>query len=288
MTYTAGTSEIHKGSHAGGDRAGGDHSSVRGSRPNRCRRRRLTVTDVSQDLLAAVERKDGAGAGELLAHGADANAKDDAGRTALMHATLLGDVQMMETLIAAGADVDTAASLGETALMLAAISSKQTVPALIAHKADVNAQDREGKSVLMWAVDPQFHRQRSSSPEVIRALLAAGCDANARDKNGRTALMWALTGAPANELNPAALQALVDGGADVNGRNAKGMTPLMVFLERTEGVGPSADQAADIVKQLIDERADVNAADESGKTVLAYAKGKEKLRRLLTKAGAEK
>ena len=80
----------------------------------------------------------------------------------------------------------------------------------------------------------------------------------------------------------------MDGGADVNGRNTKGMTPLMVFLERTEGVGPSADQAPDIVRLLIDKGADVNAADESGKTVLMCAKGKERLRRLLKNAGAEK
>ena len=151
------------------------------------------MTDVRQDLFAAIDGKDGAAVGKLLASGADADARDEAGRTALMDATLLGDLEMIETLITAGADVNAAAALGETALMLATISFNQTVPVLIAHKADVNAQDRDGKTVLMWAVDAQFHRQRSSSPEVVRALLAAGCDANAGESNGRTALMWGLT-----------------------------------------------------------------------------------------------
>jgi ankyrin repeat protein len=165
---------------------------------------------------------------------------------------------------------------------------KQTVPVLIAHHADVNAQDKDGKSVLMWAVDGQFHRQRSSSPEVVGALLAAGCNANAKDNHGQVALMWGLRGAEAFELNRAVLATLLDGGADVNARNNRGMTPLMVFLEVTESVGPSVDDAREIVKLLIAKRADVNAVDGSGKTVLAWAAGKEKLRRLLKKAGAEK
>jgi hypothetical protein len=39
---------------------------------------------------------------------------------------------------------------------------------------------------------------------------------------------------------------------------------------------------------LIAKGADVNTVDGSGKTVLAWAAGQEKLRRLLKKAGAEK
>lgn len=249
--------------------------------------RRGAVADIIQDLLKAVDARDAATVSKLLARGADANTKNGAGRTALMHATLQGDVPTMEALVAGGADVNTRAALGETALMLAAISIKQTVPVLIAHHADVNAQDKDGKSVLMWAVDAQFHRQRSSSPEVVGALLAAGCNPNAQDNHGQVALMWGLRGAEAFELNRAVLAVLLDGGADVNARNNRGMTPLMVFLEVTESVGPSVDEAGEIVKLLIAKRADVNAVDGSGKTVLAWAAGKEKLRRLLKKAGAK-
>jgi ankyrin repeat protein len=117
------------------------------------------------------------------------------------------------------------------ALMLAAISPKETVPVLIAHHADVNAQDKDGKSVLMWAVDAQFHPDGNSSPEVVGALLAAGCDANAKDNHGQVALMRGLKGAANWSLNPAVLATLLDGGADANARNTRGMTPLMVLLE---------------------------------------------------------
>jgi ankyrin repeat protein len=246
------------------------------------------VTDLNQDLLSAIDGRDATAVRDLLAKGADANAQDQAGRTALMHATLQGDTDTMQTLIAAGADSNAEANLGETALVLAAISfSERTLPVLIGHGGDVNAQDSNSKSVLMWAVDPQFHRGATSNPDVVRSLLAAGADQDVADNRGRTALMWALTASEERDLSLPVIEVLLDGGANVHARENRGMTPLMMLIERCKGAELASGKAAAAVNLLIGKGSDVNAVDKSGKTVLMWAKGKETMRRLLKQAGAK-
>ncbi|HZW07235.1 MAG TPA: ankyrin repeat domain-containing protein, partial [Phycisphaerales bacterium] len=59
----------------------------------------------------------------------------------------------------------------------------EAVKSLIEHKADVNAKDRSGSPVLLWAVD---------SPEMAKLLLDAGANPNATDNEGRSMLEAAL------------------------------------------------------------------------------------------------
>jgi ankyrin repeat protein len=56
---------------------------------------------------------------ELLAHGADVNAKLDSGSTALMMAAQHGNRKVVQILLDAGADVKAAAKDGQTALSIA-------------------------------------------------------------------------------------------------------------------------------------------------------------------------
>src|ERR1700730_10299053 len=66
----------------------------------------VAVAGPSEDMIAAASRGDRAAVQALLAKGADVNAKDNGGRTALMMATVTGHPDVVQTLLAMGAEVN--------------------------------------------------------------------------------------------------------------------------------------------------------------------------------------
>ena len=68
-------------------------------------------------LLEAVRRGDSRAVAAQLKAGADPNARDDIGATALMHAAAFASTDCMRILLDAGADLDASSSGGATALM---------------------------------------------------------------------------------------------------------------------------------------------------------------------------
>ena len=92
-------------------------------------------------------------------------------------------VEDVEVEIANGADVNAKNHYGWTALMIAVVNNQnpEIVKALIYAGADVNAKNKNG-TVLMNAV------LLNENPEVIKALIDAGADVNAKNKEGNTAL----------------------------------------------------------------------------------------------------
>src|SRR6516164_4479656 len=77
-------------------------------------------TDIDARLLAAIHKGDTAAVKSLLQQGASANARDNAGTTALMSAVLNGDVDLLDALVKHGADVNAKNKAGATALMWSA------------------------------------------------------------------------------------------------------------------------------------------------------------------------
>jgi ankyrin repeat protein len=77
----------------------------------------------------------------------------------------------------------------------------------------------------MWLVDLQFHRG-GVPVAAIKPLVQAGAAPNAQDKFGRTALMWAVKGDLSSSVRPGVLKELVDNGADVNRHDDRGETAL--------------------------------------------------------------
>src|SRR5262245_30413706 len=74
----------------------------------------------SSDLLVAIRNGDHSRVQKLLGAGADVNAVDSDGTTALMHSVIESDVKMMKLLIDNGANVNAKNASDSTALMYAA------------------------------------------------------------------------------------------------------------------------------------------------------------------------
>ena len=119
---------------------------------------------------------------DLLAKGANVNAKDDKGRTALLWVAPARDnPEMAKLLIAKGADCNAKDNDGETALMIAASQSNPGIlTALIEAGAEVNAQNNAGGTALMAAAF------RANLDE-IKILLSKDADLKLKDKKDRTA-----------------------------------------------------------------------------------------------------
>jgi ankyrin repeat protein len=122
---------------------------------------------------------------QLLAAGADVNAKDRDGRAPLYQAcrVMMGQ-RSIEMLLAAGADVDARDKAGKTPLYAAAESGagQDVIKQLLAHNASPNMADNEGYTSLHAAC------MGNGQPEIIRLLVGGGAKVDAKDHEGWTPL----------------------------------------------------------------------------------------------------
>jgi ankyrin repeat protein len=194
----------------------------------------------------AVERGDVSSVGRLLDAGADPKRANVFGGAPLATACVAGSADIVERLLDAGADPNTIQRGGETALMLAARTGRvEPVRALLERGAVVDARERRGQTSLMWAA-------AEGHAEVVRALLEAGADHAARLDSGFTPLLFAVRGG-----HTAVVEALLAAGADVNqaprprrggpGGLGRGMSPLIMAVENGhfELAGRLLDAGAD-------------------------------------------
>ncbi len=91
---------------------------------------------------------------------------------------------------------------------------------LLQNKVDINAQDKEGKTALMFAVTKRC-------PSAVEFLLKNGADINIQDNAGNTALMYAVSG----DFMYDYLNYLFEYHADINLKNKNGLTALFVLEE---------------------------------------------------------
>jgi len=91
----------------------------------------------------------------------------------------------------------------------------------LAHGARVNAQDKTGKTALLWAVRSQRHA-------VVSHLLARGANPNLADNSEVTPLFWAVR-MRRNEL----VAQLLSKGADIGHKDKRGRTALDYSKDET-------------------------------------------------------
>lgn len=187
----------------------------------------------------AAERRDRAGVRTLLQTGADVNAAQVDGTTALHWAAYHDDAEALGLLVRARANVNAMNRYGVPPLALASTNGNAaTVTLLLEAGADANATMKGGETVLMLAA-------RSGSAAAVKALLVRGARTDARERRGQTALMWA-----AAEGHAAVVGALVEAGADMKATADSGATPF--FFAVREG-------HLDVVRAFLAAGIDVNA-----------------------------
>ena len=113
----------------------------------------------------------------LINAGADTNARDEDGNTALHLAVGNGHAQAVTALLNAGADTNARDKDGNTALHLAVGNGHaQAVTALLNADADPDARTKKGLTPLHFAAE------HNDNPALVTALLKAKADANAQDE----------------------------------------------------------------------------------------------------------
>lgn len=204
-------------------------------------------------LILAARYNDGLVVRRLLELGAEVNAVDRSGYTALMYAS------------------------GAAARVMHVRRSRPShgkVLTLIEYGADVNAQHRYGNTALMYAAE-------TGQIESVKTLIKHGADVNASASTGSTALHKSVYGRKLEMVI-----ALINAGADVNAKNNAGRTPLMIAS------AARYDEHVYIIHVLLDAGADPNAIYGDGRSVLTMAREKARkqylpdVERILLAAGA--
>lgn len=258
----------------------------------------------------------------LIAAGADVNAKNEYGRTALFQAACKKDRgKIAYLLVKAGADVNTVNG-GRSALSMAASYSHIGVmKALVKGKVDIDKPD-DGLTPLFYAI--RDNREKSvrfllkhgadiknckklmsiaHSVEVANALLKAGADIN--EDNGAPLTNSIYYGHPelfefliksGAKKTPEILAECLNSAIHSNNPNTVSLVLQyeadVNFADKNTGNTPLMDGVkkgnAKIVKILLEAGADVDAKNKNGETALSLAekltKNKEEIIKLLSEA----
>src|SRR5580765_1570950 len=212
----------------------------------------------------------------LLKAGANPNAVLPEGETILMTAARTGQPDLLKVLLDGGAELNVREKwYGETALIWAAAENHPAAVRLLLDRgADVNQASapltfprrRNGQSLLpLGSWTPLMYAARENALDAGRVLAAARADLNVTDPDGATALVIAIINA-----NYEFAAFLIDAGADPNVVDKEaGMGPLYAAIDMHRlAVGhgrpnprPAGTlESVDIVRRLLDHKADPNAA----------------------------
>jgi len=272
------------------------------------------LSEADKALIQAAQKGDIETVKQHLDAGADVNAKDEQGRTAIYMAAKTRKVkkEITELLIANNADVNVKVTnrikSDNGATPLHFVKNKEVAELLIEKGADVNVKAVDGATPLHLVVNK----------EVAELLIEKGADVNVRDRKGRTPLDFAVTGkrAETEELirknggergeykmpiyqaasigDLETVEKLLESGTDVNQKNRQGYTPLMAagtkeIAEFLISKGASVNESTifgtalheavnsrryEVAKVLLENGASVNAKTNVGKTPLDRATGK--------------
>ena len=222
-------------------------------------------------LIEASQQPDSTQALTLIAQGADVNATEPDGTTALMWAAHRGDLPLVQGLLKAHAKVQLSNAYGANAMLQAAqFGDVRILEALLKAGANVDSPNPDGETALMLVA-------RTGNVPAAQLLLSHGAQVNARENfRGQTALIWA-----AAQSQPQMVQLLIRAHADVNARSLINTNRRQVTGEPRAQARPPGGMTPLLyaarqgclacVKSLAEGHADLNLADPEGVTPLIIA-----------------
>ncbi|KAL0719936.1 hypothetical protein Bca4012_069260 [Brassica carinata] len=155
----------------------------------------------------------------LLDHGADPNIASELGATALHHAAGTGEIELLKELLSRGVPVDSQSESGTPLIWAAGHDQKDAVEVLLEHNANPNAETEDNVTPLLSAV-------AAGSVTCLELLIKAGAKANVF-AGGATPLHIA---ADIGDLE--LINCLLKAGADPNQKDEEGNRPLEVAALR--------------------------------------------------------
>lgn len=179
--------------------------------------------------------------------------------SSILHAACLNcDVDRVRALLDEGVGVDALDLQGNSPLMVVLMSRGKRVDdvvrLLMESGASLEARDPNGRTPLHHAAELGL----AIDSAILPLMLSKGANPNARENHGWTPLHLACHQA-SSSLN--ALH-LLDAGADLEARGHRGMTPLHLAASTAHN---------QVVIDLIEQDADVNATDDDQKTPVRCA-----------------
>jgi ankyrin repeat protein len=225
----------------------------------------------AQSIVAAAKARDFATALHLIDEGADVNAAEEDGTTALHWAVHYDDPEFATRLVTAGADVTAVNDYGSSPMTEAAIIGDPRVLALLIDAgADVDSPNSQGQTALMVVA-------RTSNVAAASLLLERGAVVDAREQwKDQTALMWATA-----RQRPAMVALLLEHGADPNARSKVNEWERQVTAEPRAKYLPSGgitpllfaarEGCLDCARLLVEAGADIDSPDPDAVTPLLTA-----------------
>ena len=173
-------------------------------------------SNVNNELLSAASSGDTAAAARLLGQGADPDAKNNQGDTALLLAAKSGKTETARLLIEKGANIEAKNNVGETVLIAACTSGHAEIAQLLIDKgAAPDARDDGGATPLMYA-------GLGGNTAIIDLLLSRGANVNAQDDRGETPLMYAASAGSVDAVKLMLRKNANPAAKDHNGQTALG------------------------------------------------------------------
>ncbi|WP_339255233.1 ankyrin repeat domain-containing protein [Paenibacillus sp. FSL P2-0136] len=179
------------------------------------------VIIMNKQLIAAAERGDTAEVLRLLEAGADIQAQDESGRTAVVAAAYGNHAGTVEALIAQGADINIRDRMLNNVLLYAGASGYLNIVKMAVEAgADTTLTNRYGGTALIPAAD-------RGHVEVVKYLLEhSDVDIDHINNLGWTALLEAVILGDGGERHQTIVKLLLTHGADPAIADREGITPL--------------------------------------------------------------
>jgi ankyrin repeat protein len=241
--------------------------------------RHVPRADLDQQLLTAAQRGDASAVRQWLHEGANVDATDANGSTALMLASEQGNLALVNLLLEQNANIRVVDKYGDTALVIAARDGDSEIfRGLLAQTPDAHDLQQGLLAVSVSgpvgviqlshaeAATPKPQEQTSDPPEVVimKLLLDRNVSIDTRDEEGSTPLILASSHGQIEMV-----RLLLDRGAQVDAKDNYGNTALIA-------AACACAQATmlpthDILGLLLDKGANINAQSKDGSTALMKA-----------------